>query len=133
MELKPRNLVFASANAHKVEEVNGKLPWTIIGLKDINCHDDIPETAPDLKGNATQKARYIYEKYGVDCFADDTGLEIDALEGRPGVYSARYAGPQKNPVDNMHKVLLRNGGEVKSISSIQNGNLLYSKGRRVFL
>lgn len=105
MEMSNRKLVFASANANKVEEVNGKLPWTIIGLKEINCTDDIPETAPDLRGNAAQKARFIYEKYGVDCFADDTGLEIDALEGRPGVYSARYAGPQKNPVDNMHKVL----------------------------
>lgn len=105
MEVSARKLVFASANANKVEEVNGKLPWTIIGLKDINCNDDIPETAPDLKGNAAQKARFVYEKYGVDCFADDTGLEIDALNGRPGVYSARYAGPQKNPVDNMHKVL----------------------------
>lgn len=105
MELSVRKLVFASANAHKVEEVNGKLPWSIIGLKDINCTDDIPETAPDLKGNAAQKARFVYEKYGVDCFADDTGLEIDALDGRPGVYSARYAGPQKNPVDNMNKVL----------------------------
>lgn len=105
MELKPHTLVFASANAHKVEEVNGKLPWTIIGLEEINCHDDIPETAPDLRGNAAQKARFIYEKYGVDCFADDTGLEIDALDGKPGVFSARYAGPQKNPLDNREKVL----------------------------
>ena len=74
-------------------------------MNDIDCHDDIPETADTLEGNALIKARYIHEKFGVDCFADDTGLEVEALGGEPGVYSARYAGEECNPEDNMHKLL----------------------------
>ena len=100
-------LVFATNNKHKLEEVRAILGNRIevLSLNDINCHDDIPETADTLEGNALIKARYIYEKFGVDCFADDTGLEVEALNGEPGVYSARYAGEDCNPEANMHKLL----------------------------
>ncbi|MBI2270837.1 MAG: non-canonical purine NTP diphosphatase [Bacteroidetes bacterium] len=108
-------LVFASNNANKLQEIALLLPpgFVLKGLADIGCFDDLPETQPDIEGNALQKARYISEKYRVNCFADDTGLEIDALSGRPGVYSARYAGEQKNADDNMNKVL----SEMKGISN----------------
>ena len=100
-------LVFATNNKHKLEEVRAILGNRIevLSLNDINCYDDIPETADTLEGNALIKARYIYEKFGVDCFADDTGLEVEALGGEPGVYSARYAGEECNPEANMHKLL----------------------------
>ena len=100
-------LVFATNNKHKLEEVRAILGNRIdvLSLNDIDCHDDIPETANTLEGNALIKARYIHEKFGVDCFADDTGLEVEALGGEPGVYSARYAGEECNPEDNMHKLL----------------------------
>ena len=100
-----KKLIFATNNAHKLHEVAALLPNKILSLSDINCHDDIPETADTLEGNALLKARYVYEKFAVDCFADDTGLEVEALDNAPGVYSARYAGEQKNPQDNMHKLL----------------------------
>lgn len=100
-------LVFATNNKHKLEEVRSILGdrVEVLSLNDINCHDDIPETAETLQGNALIKARYIYEKYGMDCFADDTGLEVDALGGEPGVYSARYAGDDCNSEANMLKLL----------------------------
>lgn len=88
-----KQLVFATNNEHKLTEVRAILKDTyhVLSLKDINCFDDIPETADNLEDNARQKAQYIYEHYHVDCFADDTGLEVDALHGAPGIYSARYA------------------------------------------
>ena len=88
-----KKLVFATNNEHKLAEVRAILKDTyqVLSLKDINCFEDIPETADNLEDNARQKAQYIYEHYHVDCFADDSGLEVDALEGAPGVYSARYA------------------------------------------
>jgi XTP/dITP diphosphohydrolase len=100
-------LVFATNNKHKLDEVRAILGnrVEILSLNDINCHDDIPETADTLEGNALIKARYIYDKFGVDCFADDTGLEVEALNGEPGVYSARYAGEECNSEANMHKLL----------------------------
>lgn len=100
-------LVFATNNKHKLEEVRDILGNSVevLSLNDINCHDDIPETADTLEGNALIKARYIYEKYGMDCFADDTGLEVDALNGAPGVYSARYAGDGHDSEANMKKLL----------------------------
>lgn len=100
-------LVFGTNNKHKLEEVKSILPETIelISLADINCHEDIPETADTLEGNAFQKAYYIKENYGYDCFADDTGLEVEALDNAPGVYSARYAGPGHDPEANMNKLL----------------------------
>jgi XTP/dITP diphosphohydrolase len=100
-------LVFASNNKHKLDEVKSVIgtTCTILSLSDIGCYDDIPEDKPDLQGNALQKAHYIYRKYRRDCFSDDTGMEIEALDGRPGVYSARYAGNQCSFEDNMNKVL----------------------------
>lgn len=102
------DLVFATNNSNKLKEVKELLPSKInlLGLKDIGCNEDLSETQTTLEGNALQKARYVYDKYNINCFADDTGLEIDALDGRPGVYSARYAGEGKNAGDNMNKVLL---------------------------
>ena len=100
-------LVFATNNKHKLEEIrqilNGR--HEIVSLSAIGCHDDIPEDHETLEENALQKARYIKEHFGYDCFADDTGLEVEALGKQPGVYSARYAGPAKDSVENMKKVL----------------------------
>ena len=89
-----KKLVFATNNAHKLDEIRAILgdKIEVLSLKDINCDADIPETADTLEGNAALKAEYIYKNYGLDCFADDTGLEVEALGGAPGVYSARYAG-----------------------------------------
>ena len=100
-------IVFASGNANKVQEIRKMMPDTYVlkGLADIECFDDIPETADTLEGNALIKAEYVYNKYGLDCFADDTGLEVEVLNGAPGVYSARYAGPNCNAEDNMDKLL----------------------------
>lgn len=100
-------LVFASNNKNKIQEMQQLLPNSIkiLSLEDIGCTEEIPETAETIEGNAILKANYVTEKYGYDCFADDTGLEIEALDGAPGVYSARYAGEHKNADDNMDKVL----------------------------
>lgn len=104
-----REIVFATNNPHKLQELRRIAgdSWTILSLEDIGCHEDIPETADTLEGNAQQKALFIKEKYGYDCFADDTGLIVDALDGAPGVYSARYAGPGHDSQANM-KLLLAN-------------------------
>ncbi|WP_294965211.1 non-canonical purine NTP diphosphatase [uncultured Flavobacterium sp.] len=100
-------LVFASNNKNKIAEIQSMLPESIkiLSLEDINCFEDIPETADTIEGNAILKADYVTQRYGYDCFADDTGLEVNALNGEPGVYSARYAGEQKNADDNMNKLL----------------------------
>ena len=100
-------LVFATNNANKLKEVQALVPNHIklLSLADILCIEDIPETQPTIKGNAIQKAEYIKTNYGYDCFADDTGLEVAALEGAPGVYSARYAGPARDADDNIDKLL----------------------------
>ena len=100
-------LVFASNNKNKIQEIQALVPNTIqiVSLEDIGCTEDIPETADTIEGNAILKANYITYNYGYDCFADDTGLEVDALNGAPGVYSARYAGEQKDANDNMDKLL----------------------------
>ena len=100
-------LVFASNNKNKIQEIQALVPNTIqiVSLDEIGCTEDIPETANTIEGNAILKANYVTEKYGYDCFADDTGLEVDALNGAPGVYSARYAGEQKEANDNMDKLL----------------------------
>lgn len=100
-------LVFASNNKNKIAEIKQMLPTDIelLSLQDIGCMEDIPETANTIEGNAILKADYVTEKYGYNCFADDTGLEVDALDGAPGVYSARYAGEQKNDKDNIRKLL----------------------------
>ena len=100
-------LVFATNNQHKISEVRDILGqhFEILSLSEIGCNEDIPETAETLEGNASLKSRYVHQKYGYNCFADDTGLEVEALNMEPGVYSARYAGEQKNSTDNMTKLL----------------------------
>jgi XTP/dITP diphosphohydrolase len=100
-------LVFATNNKHKLQEVRDIVGnrVEVLSLSDIDCCDDIPETADTLQGNALIKARHIYGKYGIDCFADDTGLEVEALGGAPGVYSARYAGEECDSEANMRKLL----------------------------
>ncbi|MEK6512361.1 non-canonical purine NTP diphosphatase [Myroides odoratimimus] len=100
-------LVFASNNKNKIKEIRNQLPDTIeiLSLEDIGCNIDIPETADTIEGNAKLKADFVKRHYGYDCFADDSGLEVDALNGAPGVYSARYAGEQKNDNDNIDKLL----------------------------
>lgn len=101
------DLIFATHNKHKVSEVQAMLPEGILvrSLSELGCEEEIPETQDTLKGNALQKAQYVVEHYHCNCFADDTGLEIDALDGRPGVYSARYAGEGCSFADNVRKVL----------------------------
>jgi XTP/dITP diphosphohydrolase len=101
-------IVFATNNTNKILEIQSMLPESIeiISLESIGCHEDIPETADTIEENAIMKANYVTEKYGYDCFADDTGLEVDALNGEPGVFSARYAGEQRSAEDNMTLLLL---------------------------
>jgi len=100
-------LVFATNNSHKIAEASAILGnhFHLISLKDIGCLEELPEDKPTIKENALQKARYIYERFGCDCFADDTGLIVDSLDGAPGVYSARYAGEDCNSQNNIRKLL----------------------------
>ena len=100
-------LVFATNNLNKIKEVQALIPQHIklLSLTDIGCLEDIPETQETIEGNAIQKANYVKQKYGYDCFADDTGLEVETLNGAPGVYSARYAGAHRDANDNMTKLL----------------------------
>ncbi|MEI6679563.1 MAG: non-canonical purine NTP diphosphatase [Mariniphaga sp.] len=108
-----RKLVFATNNDHKLRELREILSaeFELLSLSDINCSDDIPETGITLEDNAAQKAFYIWDKYAIDCFADDTGLEIEALGNEPGVYSARYAGEERSAASNMRKVLEKMNNE----------------------
>lgn len=101
------SLVFATNNAHKIREITEMLENQLQfrSLSDIGCTEELPETQSTIEGNAKQKARYVWEHYQVDCFAEDTGLEVDALHGEPGVYTARYAGASRDPQANMAKVL----------------------------
>ena len=111
------DLVFATNNMNKLSEVQSMLNTTKLKtLKDIGCLEDIPETASTIEGNAILKAQYVTEKYGKNCFADDTGLEVFSLNNAPGVYSARYAGPQKNAEDNMN-LLLKNLSNIEDRSA----------------
>ncbi len=140
-------IVFATNNLNKLKEVQSLIPAHIklLSLKDIHCDEDIPETQPTIEGNAIQKADYVKSKYGYNCFADDTGLEVDALSGEPGVYSARYAGPHRDSNDNMNKLLdnlepftdrsaqfktvvaLHLNGELKTFTGICRGEITRSK------
>jgi XTP/dITP diphosphohydrolase len=106
-------LVFATQNQHKAAEIQALLPseFEVLTLNDIDITEDIPETADTLEGNASQKSHYILQHYAMDCFSDDTGLEIKAINNEPGVYSARYAGPSKNADENMNKVLDKLAGK----------------------
>jgi len=100
-------IVFATNNEHKLREIRAILhdETEVLSLSDIGCHTDIPETADTLEGNALIKAHYVYDNYGYDCFADDTGLEVEALDGKPGVRTARYAGDDQDSQANMRKLL----------------------------
>lgn len=108
-----RKLVFATNNLHKLKEVSAILGTEIelLSLNDINCHTDIPETADTLEGNALLKAHFVYDNYKLNCFADDTGLEVEVLNGEPGVYSARYAGDEHDSEANMLKLLYNMQGK----------------------
>ncbi len=129
---KMRKLVFVTNNAHKLEEVRAILGENIevLSLDDIGCHADIPETAETLEGNAALKAEYIYEHYGLDCFADDTGLEVEALDGAPGVYSARYAGGEGHDSEaNMKKLLKELEGKDNRRAQFRTAICLIESGK----
>ncbi|MBW6491812.1 MAG: non-canonical purine NTP diphosphatase [Lentimicrobium sp.] len=129
-----KNLVFATNNRHKIDEVNSILTgsYRIISLSEIGCFDDIPETSETIEGNALQKARYIFENYQQDCFADDTGLEVDALQGRPGVYSARYAGEGSSYDDNVVKLLEEMKSQANRNARFRTVIAWISDGRELF-
>lgn len=126
-----KTLVFATNNLHKLEEVRDILggSFRIASLKEIGCTDDIPETADTLEGNALQKARYVKDKFGYDCFADDTGLEVEALGGAPGVFSARYAGPGHDSEANMRKLLKELEGKTNRQAQFRTVVALLLEGR----
>ena len=127
-------LVFATNNRHKLNELS-KLSgdkFHLLSLKDINCFDEIPETADTLEGNAALKAKYIWEKFGINCFADDTGLEVDALNGQPGVYSARYAGEDQNSEANLSKVLQELTGKTNRKARFRTIICLIIEGKEHF-
>lgn len=127
-----RKLVFATNNAHKLEEIAAILGHRVelLSLKDIHCQADIPETADTLEGNALLKAQYIHQHYGVDCFADDTGLEVEALGGAPGVYSARYAGGNGHDSEaNMQRLLRELEGEANRKARFRTAIALILDGR----
>lgn len=126
-----KKLVFATNNAHKLDEIRAILgdKIEVLSLKDINCAADIPETADTLEGNAALKAEYIYKNYGLDCFADDTGLEVEALGGAPGVYSARYAGGDGHDSEaNMRKLLKELDGEQNRKAQFRTAICLIEQG-----
>ena len=131
-------LIFATQNQNKVKEIQKLMPEGIVvkSLKDIGCDDDIPETADTLEGNAIQKATFVSKKFNVNCFADDTGLEVDALNGEPGVFSARYAGKERDANANMDLILKklskssnRNAQFRTAIALIINGQLHTFEGK----
>lgn len=124
-------LVFASQNANKAKEIQAVIPATIevCTLIDLGITEDIPETALTLEGNAVMKMEYLVEKLNLPCFADDTGLEIDALNGEPGVYSARYAGEQRNSLDNMQLVLEKLTGEANRKARFRTVIALWWEGK----
>lgn len=130
-------LVFATQNLNKLKEVQALLPSNIklLSLGDVNCFEELEETTGTIEGNAIQKADYIYSTYGYNCFADDTGLEVDALDGRPGVYSARYAGPDCHADDNMKKLLeelkdkINRSAQFRTVIALKlNGELICFEG-----
>lgn len=126
-------LVFASNNANKIKEIQQLVPATIqiVSLQDIGCTEDIPETADTIEGNAILKANYITQKYGLDCFADDTGLEVDALSGAPGVHSARYAGEPKNDSNNINKLIAALENESNKKANFKTVICLNCRGKQI--
>ena len=127
-------LVFASNNKNKIKEIQLLLQETIqiLSLEDINCFEDIPETADTIEGNAILKANYVSQKFGYNCFADDTGLEVEALNNEPGVYSARYAGEQKDANDNMDKLLLNLKDKTNRSAQFKTVIALNLNGKQTF-
>jgi len=127
-------LIFATNNSHKAEEIQLMMPESIrvLTLKDVGFHQDIPEEQDTLEGNASQKSRFIYRQLARNCFADDTGLEIEALNGAPGVYSARYAGGDKDPEANMNKVLDQLSREENRIARFRTVISLILEGEEIF-
>lgn len=125
-------LVFATNNKNKVEEIKALLPDSleILSLADIGCHEDIEETEKTLEGNARLKANYIAKNYDYNCFADDTGLEVEALNGAPGVYSARYAGPQASYADNVNKLLVELNNHRDRKAEFKTVIALYLNGKQ---
>lgn len=129
-----KTLVFATNNTHKLEEVRAIISqdMNIVSLKDIGCNEDIPETADTLEGNALQKAKFVKEQFGYDCFADDTGLEVDALHGEPGARSARYAGDACDSKANIAKLLHELDGQVNRKASFRTVIALIYDGKTKF-
>lgn len=146
-------ICFATNNSHKTEEIRALLGsfFLLQNLKDIGCTEELPETQPTIEGNALQKAQYVFDHYGVSCFADDTGLEVEALNGEPGVFSARFAGEQRSDHDNIELLLSRlanqqnrkarfktvislmDDGQVKNFEGIVNGTIIeIRKGSKGF-
>jgi XTP/dITP diphosphohydrolase len=126
-----KEIVFATNNLHKLEEVLPLLAekYTVLSLNDIGCTEEIPETADTLEGNALLKAQYIYTNYGKNCFADDTGLEVEALDNAPGVYSARYAGEEKSAEANMDKLLQELNGKTNRNARFRTAIALIIDGK----
>ncbi|MBX2829038.1 MAG: non-canonical purine NTP diphosphatase [Flavobacteriaceae bacterium] len=126
-------LVFATHNQHKFREVKALMPATIelVNLTDIGCFEDIPETADTIEGNAQLKADFVRNHYDLPCFADDTGLEVTALDGAPGVYSARYAGPKKDAIANMEKLLEALAGKEDRSAQFKTVIALSMEGKEV--
>jgi XTP/dITP diphosphohydrolase len=124
-------IVFATNNPNKLAEIKQLMPAgiNILSLKDIECFEELPETSDTLEDNAAQKAYYVYDNYGHNCFSDDTGLEIEVLDGRPGVYSARYAGPECRAEDNIQKILAEMKGEENRDASFRTIISLVIDGR----
>jgi XTP/dITP diphosphohydrolase len=124
-------IVFATNNLHKIQEINAILGAAIqiVGLRDIGCSEALPETQDTLSGNALQKARYVAEHYGVDCFSEDTGLEIEALHGAPGVETAHYAGPARDPQANMQLVLQQLQHNAHRAAQFRTVIALYLQGK----
>jgi XTP/dITP diphosphohydrolase len=126
-----KELCFATNNKNKVAEVSRMLEgkYKLLTLEDIGCHEELAEDQNTLEGNSRQKAQYVWEKYNVNCFADDTGLEVDALGGAPGVYSARYAGPQRSDNDNIRQLLQNMEGQENRRARFRTSITLYLDGQ----
>ena len=131
--MKVKKIVFATGNPNKLKEIKSAINrFEIVGLKDLGITEEIPETGDALKKNALQKAKYVYEKTALDCFSDDTGLEIEALDFRPGVYSAMYAGPDCNAENNMRKVLKELEGKTNRNAQFKTVIALILEGKEYF-
>ena len=131
--MKVKKIVFATGNPNKLKEIKSAINgFEIVGLKDLGITEEIPETGDTLKKNALQKAKHVYDKTGLDCFSDDTGLEIGALNYRPGVYSAMYAGPNCNAENNMRKVLKELEGKTNRNAQFKTVIALILQGKEYF-